>query len=90
MSIAEHERRIRALEAAVIELKSKVPAPNADRTHTSADSVILGIDHPLFPGVPPRESKRLKARLSVVQRGRRDVGLSSNEWVSLCLGEADE
>jgi len=90
MSIAEHEQRIRALEAAVVELKSYVSAPDSDRNDTGADSAILDTDHPLLPGIPPKESKRLKARLSVVQRGRRDFGLSLTEWISLCLGEADE
>jgi len=90
MSIAEHEQRIRALEAAVIELKSNVPAPDDDWNDMGGDGGILETDHPLLPGIPPKESKRLKARVSVVQRGRRDLGLSATEWVNLCLGEADE
>lgn len=90
MSIAEYERRIRALEAAVIDLKSNVPASDADQIDRGGDGVSLETDHPLLPGIPPKESKRLQARLSVVQPGRRDLGLSSTEWVRLCLGEADE
>jgi hypothetical protein len=89
MSSAEHEQRIRALEAAVIELKSHLPAPNADRKQIVDDGVISETDHPLLPGIPPKASKRLKAKLSVVRRGRRDLGLSTTEWANLYLGEAD-
>ena len=90
MSIAEHEQRIRALEAAVIELESRVPARDADRSGIGVDGAIMDAEHPLTPGVPPKGSKRLQAKLSVVQRGRRDLGLSTTEWASLYLGEADE
>jgi hypothetical protein len=90
MSIAEHEQRIRALEAAVIELKSKVPARDADWSDIGVGGTIMDAEHPLTRGVPPTGSKRLQAKLSVVRRGRRDLGLSTTEWVSLYLGEADE
>ena len=90
MSIAEHERRIQALEAAVIELKSNVSASDTDQIDRGGEDVRLETDHPLLPGIPPKESKRLQAKLSVVRPGRRDLGLSSTEWVRLCLGEADE
>lgn len=90
MSIAKHEQRIRALEAAVIELNSNVPAADAERNDRESDAEILLTEHPLVPGVPAKGSTRLKARLSVVQRGRRDLGLSTTEWSSLDLGEADE
>jgi hypothetical protein len=90
MSIAEHEQRIRALEVAVDELRSHLPAADADRAQRSNHDVILATEHPLVPGVPPKESKRLRARLTMVERGRCDLALSPTQWNSLHLGEADE
>jgi hypothetical protein len=90
MSIAEHEQRIRALEAAVVELKSKVANGDANRNDNGGDAAISQTEYPLVPAVPPKASKRHKARLSVIQQGRRDLGLSTTEWSTLDLGEASE
>jgi len=90
MSIAEHEQRIRALEAAVVELKSKVADADAHRNDNGGDALILQTEHPLVPGVPPKASKRHKARLSVIQQGHRDLGLSMTECSALDLGESSE
>lgn len=73
MSIAQHEQRIRTLEAAVIDLKSRVSDPDGDRNGRSRDDVIFDIEHPLLPGIPPKESMRVPATLSLVQRGRQNV-----------------
>lgn len=90
MSIAEHEERIRALEAAVTELKSQLPADEANHSSGLDEGVIQGTDHPLVPGVPPKQSVLLRAKVAAVQEGPSDFGLSPAEWSRLDLRNADE
>jgi hypothetical protein len=90
VSITAYEQRLQALEAVVADLRSKQSAREVDRTCGVTDDLIPDVDQPLVPAVPPKQSSRLRARLSCVQPGPRSLGLSQAEWAALNLGEADE
>lgn len=90
MAIVEREQRVRALEAAVIELRSKVPVPNREQSNVDGENMIMDVKGPLIPCFPPKGSKCLPARIRVVQGGRRILSSSSTELVCLSLGDAHE
>ena len=90
MSIAEYEQRIRALEAAVVELRNRVPTSITDSNALDADAIMENVECPLVPSVPTAESQRIRARLSSIRIGRHDLALSTREWAGLDLGDVGE
>ncbi len=90
MSTSENEQRIQSLEMAVFQLQSSLGLPQAGRSNIGDDEVEGEGEYPLIPGVPPKESKRFRAHVSVLRSGRRDLGLSKAEWTSLGLEEDDD
>ena len=90
VSIASYEQRLQVLEAAVADLRSQQSAPEVERTCRLTGDVIPDVDQPLVPAVPPKRSLRLRAKLSCVQLGPLNLGLSQAEWAALNCGEADE
>jgi hypothetical protein len=89
MSIAEHEQRIRALELAVTDLTSRQRPSESRHARDSDDDLVSDVDHPLVPAVPPKQVKRLRANVTVIQPGARDLGLSTTQWASLNIEETD-
>ena len=79
MSMAELEQRIQALEATVDLLQSKMPHQNDEAAGIDSNDVISGTELPTMLGVPPKESGRLRAKITVVVDGPRDLGLSPSE-----------
>lgn len=91
MSIAAYEQRLQALEAAVADIRSQQSARDADRTcRPTDDDLTPDVDHLLVPAVSPKQRLRLPAKLSRVEAGPRNLGLSQAEWAALNIGEADE
>lgn len=90
MSTAAYEQRIQALEAVVADLRSRQSAREADRTRATHDDLAPQVEEPLVPAVPPKQSRRLRARVACVHEGPRDLALSPAEWAALNLQESDE
>ena len=77
-------------KAAVADIRSQQSARDADRTCRPTDDLTPDVDHLLVPAVPPKQLSRLPAKLSRVEAGPRNLGLSQAEWAALNIGEADE
>ena len=87
MSIAAYEQRLQALEMAVADLRSQQSARQVDRTSGPTDDLTPDADQPLVPAVPPKHLSRLRARLSCVQPGPRNLGLSPPNGLRCSLGK---
>ncbi|MGO8747834.1 MAG: hypothetical protein ACLQNE_17815 [Thermoguttaceae bacterium] len=90
MSMATHEQRLQALEAAVADLRSQPSARETNRCDEPLDDLPRDAEQPLVPGVPPKNAIRLRAKLASVEPAPQGLGLSQSEWAALYLEEADE
>jgi hypothetical protein len=90
MSTVTYEQRIQALEAAVADLTLQQSSKQADRVCAAHGDLTLDIEHPLTPAVPPKQSRRLRARVVAVHEEPQGFGLSETEWTALNCRESDE
>lgn len=90
MSTVTYEQRIQALEAAIADLTLRQSSNQSDRDCAAHGDLALDIEQSLVPAVPPKQSKRLLARVVAVHEGPRSFGLSDSEWTALNCRESDE
>lgn len=90
MSTVTYEQRLQALEAAVADLRSQQSVRQTDRSGGPLDGLPPDAEQPFVPGVPPKNTVRLRAKLIGLEPAPQGLGLSERQWAALNLEESDE